>query len=75
MEAVKAHAVVAPDGSVTVTGLPFGEGQSVEVIVLDSARTNADEKPSPFGAMRGSVLRYDDPFEPAADPSDWEALK
>jgi prevent-host-death family protein len=26
-----------------------------------------------FGAMAGSVLRYDDPFEPACDPSDWDA--
>ncbi len=31
--------------------------------------------PSLFGAMRGSVLRYDDPFEPAADASDWNALR
>lgn len=30
--------------------------------------------PSPFGAMRGSVLEYDEPFEPAADPSDWNAM-
>jgi hypothetical protein len=26
MEAVKAHAVVGPGETVTVTGLPFGEG-------------------------------------------------
>ena len=26
-----------------------------------------------IGAMKGSVLRYDDPFAPAADPSDWNA--
>ena len=31
--------------------------------------------PSPFGAMRGSVLGYDEPFEPAADPSDWNAIR
>ena len=31
--------------------------------------------PSPFGAMRGSVLGYDHPFEPAADPSDWNAVQ
>ncbi|MDE0408148.1 MAG: type II toxin-antitoxin system prevent-host-death family antitoxin [Alphaproteobacteria bacterium] len=31
--------------------------------------------PSPFGAMRGSVLGYDEPFEPAVDPSDWNALR
>ena len=26
-----------------------------------------------IGAMKGSVLAYDDPFGPAADPSDWNA--
>ena len=25
------------------------------------------------GIMAGSVLRYDDPFEPAIDPDEWEA--
>ena len=26
-------------------------------------------------ALRNSVVRYDDPFEPAAAPDDWDALK
>ncbi|MCF8505303.1 MAG: type II toxin-antitoxin system prevent-host-death family antitoxin [Caulobacter sp.] len=25
------------------------------------------------GAMKGTVLRYDDPFAPATDPADWDA--
>ena len=29
------------------------------------------DRPSIVGAMRGTVLRYDEPFLPAADPSDW----
>lgn len=33
------------------------------------------ERPLVVGAMRGSVLRYDDPFEPAADPAEWSALR
>ena len=32
-------------------------------------------RPSLIGAMRGSVLHYDDPFGPAADPSDWNAAR
>ena len=28
-------------------------------------------RPSIVGALRGSVLRYDDPFRPATDPADW----
>jgi len=30
-------------------------------------------KGSIIGALKGSVLRYDDPFAPAADPADWNA--
>lgn len=26
-----------------------------------------------IGALRGSVLGYDDPFAPAGDPADWDA--
>ena len=33
------------------------------------------EHPSIIGAMRGSVLAYHDPFQPAAGPSDWSATK
>jgi prevent-host-death family protein len=29
----------------------------------------------PFiGSMKGTVLRYDDPFEPAIDPNEWNAV-
>jgi prevent-host-death family protein len=27
------------------------------------------------GALRGTVLRYDEPFAPAADAEDWDAAK
>ena len=27
------------------------------------------------GAMAGTVLAYDDPFAPAADPTDWSLLR
>jgi len=33
------------------------------------------EQPSIFGALRGSVLAYDDPCLPAADPADWTAMQ
>ena len=36
---------------------------------------SSQERPSIIGAMRGSVLRYDDPFLPAADPGDWTATR
>lgn len=33
------------------------------------------ERGSIIGAMKGSVLRYDDPFAPAAEASNWNAAK
>ncbi|MGH6986390.1 MAG: type II toxin-antitoxin system Phd/YefM family antitoxin [Caulobacteraceae bacterium] len=42
------------------------------------ARLVRIEDPAPksiIGALKGTVLRYDDPFSPAADPEDWEALR
>ena len=54
---------------VTITN----RGRPVAVLSPISA---SDEQSSPFiGMMRGTVLKYEDPFEPAASPSDWSALR
>ncbi len=54
---------------VTITN----RGRPVAVL---SPMPAADEKPPAFiGMMRGTVLEYEDPFEPAAFPSDWSALR
>ncbi|MBB3139119.1 prevent-host-death family protein [Rhizobium pisi] len=44
------------------------------VAVLSPARDTTERK-SIIGAMRGSVLRYDDPLSPAVEPEDWDALR
>ena len=31
------------------------------------------EAKSIFGCMKGSVLKYERPFDPAVDPDEWEA--
>ena len=49
-------------------------GQQVEIIVLsvgESVPTSAVNSGEP-NLLTGSVLRYDDPFEPAVDADDWE---
>ncbi|MYG53020.1 MAG: type II toxin-antitoxin system Phd/YefM family antitoxin [Rhodospirillaceae bacterium] len=45
-------------------------GQPLAVL---SPYVPADGTDSIIGAMQGSVLGYDDPFLPAADPDDWDA--
>lgn len=70
MEAHRTEATVGGDGSVTVHGLPFREGESVEVIVL-SVAPRADvpaERPRrQFGSVRGLITVPDDFDEPLAD--------
>ncbi len=46
----------------------------VSPVVADPERPLPD-RPLVVGAMRGSVLRYDDPVEPAADPAEWSAQR
>ena len=44
------------------------------VAVLSPVRPDQAER-SIIGAMKGSVLAYDDPFQPAAQPADWNAIR
>ena len=44
------------------------------VAVLSPVRPEQAER-SIVGAMKGSVLAYDDPFQPAAQPVDWNAVR
>ncbi|MEM1041007.1 MAG: hypothetical protein AAGI91_00095 [Bacteroidota bacterium] len=69
MQAHRAEATVAGDGSITVRDVPFSEGEEVEVIVLP--RVSAS--PSDRDALKGSVRRYTDPFDSAVDPDTWDA--
>ena len=56
-------------GSVTITN----RGRPVALLSPVPAEEGA---PSAFiGMMRGTVLRYEEPFEPVASPSDWSALR
>ena len=44
------------------------------VAVLAPVSSPDDGKQRIVGALRGSVLRFDEPFAPAADPAEWDAL-
>jgi hypothetical protein len=63
------EAVLSEDGKLLLDHLPFRAGQAVEVIVLPATR------PTPAGhALRGTVLRYDQPTAPVAE-ADWGTLR
>ncbi|MDB4947471.1 MAG: hypothetical protein JWM27_120 [Gemmatimonadetes bacterium] len=71
VDAYRARAVVGPGGTVAPCGVPFDGGTEVEVVVFrtreDSRSTGGD---AARGSLRGAVLSYDAPTEPAwpADP-------
>jgi len=70
MQAHRIEATVDPDGSITLTALPFHPGERVEVIVLSAPnRPDADGYP-----LRGSSYRYDRPTDPVIE-EDWEASR
>lgn len=72
MEAVRIEATVQSNGQVILSDLPFEEGDQVEIIILATTGKEALPRVNP---LKGSVLRYDDPFEPAAAIEDWEVLR
>ncbi|HTK27041.1 MAG TPA: hypothetical protein VL327_10825 [Pyrinomonadaceae bacterium] len=71
MEAHRIETTVQPHGRVVLENLPFEEGEKVEIIVMEAH----EEGENPENPLRGTLLKYDDPFEPAVPPEDWEALK
>jgi prevent-host-death family protein len=43
--------------------------------VVATLHPAGDEDAKPWLKLRGTIVRYDDPFKPAVDPSDWDALE
>jgi hypothetical protein len=52
-------------------------GKNVEIIVVEDStsttRLEVSDSREIVSTLRGSVLRYDDPFEPAVPSDVWEA--
>lgn len=67
----KATAKVGKGGKIILENVPFAEGDEVEVTVETAVKDGRQGRLK--HPMRGSVIRYDDPFEPACPPEEWEA--
>ena len=72
MQAHRVETVVQPNGVVILEDLPFKQGEKVEIIIIEAPKESSAKNRYP---LRGSVYEYEAPFEPAAPPEDWEALK
>lgn len=79
MNAHRLETTLTEEGTLTLTGLPFPAGARVEVIVLENGAPSggdaaAGDEPQRY-SLRGTVLKYDDPFGPAVPEDDWDVLR
>ncbi len=56
------------------------EATGAPMVITDNGRPTVElrryriDKRSPLDRLRGSAVAYTEPFEPATQPSNWEAL-
>ena len=74
MEAHRIETTVQPNGTIILENLPFDEGEKVEVIVLETKEATK-EKSDNLYPLRGTLYKYENPFETAVPLEDWEVLK
>ncbi|MFN6500648.1 MAG: hypothetical protein RMX65_027100 [Nostoc sp. DedQUE01] len=72
MKAYRIETTLTEDGTLTIKDLPFQAGEAVEIIILERSPKPSESNPYP---LRGTVIRYDDPFEPPVPIEDWEVLQ
>jgi len=71
METHRIEKVIQSNGTIVLENLPFAEGETVEIIIVKSD-AESEKKRYP---LRGTLYKYEEPFEPAVPLEDWEVLK
>ncbi len=69
MNAHRVETIVGSNQTVVLENLPFQEGEAIEIIVLEKKVENRHLR-----SLRGTVIKYDAPFEPVA-AEEWEAAE
>lgn len=73
METFKTKTKVKKNHKVHIDDVPFDDGQEVEIII--SVSNKNEHYDSLKDSLKGSVIKYDNPFEPIITSEDWELLK
>lgn len=73
MQAHRVEKIIQSNGVLILENLPFEAGKKVEVIVLEAENGKIEPVKNNY-PLRGSLYKYDDPFEPVVPIEDWEAL-
>ncbi len=69
MNSHRIKTAITESGKLSLQNLPFKAGDEVEVIIRQQNKT-VDSEAFP---LQSTVLNYEDPFEPAISPEDWNA--
>lgn len=67
MQIYRIETIVAKNREITVSGLPFQNGEKVEVIILSKPN---EAKSKPGYSLRGQPIRYILPHDPVEE-DDW----
>lgn len=70
MNSHRIKTAITENGELSLQNLPFKKGDEVEIIIRQQ---NAEETDSEVFPLQDTVLRYEDPFEPAISPEEWNA--
>ncbi|MBX7043263.1 MAG: hypothetical protein K1X85_10195 [Ignavibacteria bacterium] len=73
METFKTKTKVKKNHKVQIDDVPFDDGQEVEIIISVSNKNEHYNKM--IDSLKGSVLKYDNPFESVITSDDWDLLK
>ncbi|MBV6478249.1 MAG: hypothetical protein HGGPFJEG_00999 [Ignavibacteria bacterium] len=73
MDTYKTKAKVKSNHNIIVENVPFNVGQEVEIVI---SKKNGNEDFSKLKEeLKGSVVKYEGPFEAAISSEDWDLLQ
>ena len=72
MNAHRIETALTENGKLSLQNLPFKKGDEVEIIILKRSSLKNESK---LDSLRGTVISYEEPFEAATSPEDWEVLQ
>lgn len=70
MNSHRIKAAITENGKLSLQNLPFKKGDKVEIIIRQQKIEIMDSDNFP---LQGTVLSYEDPFEPVISPEEWNA--
>ena len=71
MSVHRVETILAKDGTLTLTNLPFHAGEAVEVLILPRPQKPLGQERYP---LHGKPIQYVNPTDPVAE-EDWAALQ